>query len=180
VRDKWLLLAGDGSALPPIASVLEATPAHVNVMVFASLHDASDLQMLPAARCATCNWTDRGDAALIEDIRTTSVPASASEVWAAGEAHFVRALRRHWILDLGVNKHAVDCTGDWKLGAQDYRNTDSPDLERLTKLCHRQTAIVRLAMREKRKINQHCTVEAAQTVTASRQAITQRWTPAAG
>ncbi|MFH9298212.1 siderophore-interacting protein [Streptomyces sp. NPDC017520] len=112
-----MLLAGDETALPAIATVLEALPAGTGAVVLAEVADAGEERELPsAAGGSEVRWVhrDRGD----------SLPAAVREAgpaldgvdaaWVAGESSAVRALRRHLVEERRLPKAAVEFSGYWR------------------------------------------------------------------
>ncbi|UOX86001.1 siderophore-interacting protein [Amycolatopsis sp. FBCC-B4732] len=103
-----VLLAGDETALPAIATLLSEVD---NAVAFVEVADAAEEQPLPNVR-----WLHRGGAEhgsrLLEAVRDTALPAG-SAAWLAGEASAVRALRRH-LVERGLDKSAIEFTGYWR------------------------------------------------------------------
>ncbi|MFF7009867.1 siderophore-interacting protein [Streptomyces fimicarius] len=112
-----MLLAGDESALPAIATVLEALPAGTGAVVYAEVADAAEERELPsAAGGAEVRWVrrDRGGA-LVDAVRDAGADLDGVDAaWVAGEASAVRALRRHLVEDRRLPKAAVEFSGYWR------------------------------------------------------------------
>ncbi|MFD3791160.1 siderophore-interacting protein [Streptomyces cyaneofuscatus] len=112
-----MLLAGDETALPAIATMLEALPATTSALVYAEIADAGEEVELPAAAGGVeVRWVhrDRGGS-LVAAVRGAG--AGLDEVdaaWVAGEASAVRALRRHLVGERGLPKGAVEFSGYWR------------------------------------------------------------------
>ena len=121
---EWVLLVADASALPAMASILELVPAHLQVHLFVLADNSKDLDLLPAEYRQRCAWSSRDADHILELVRATEVPAKIGEVWAAGEAGLIRALRKHFLVERKLPKNRVHCAGYWKRGSQDHR--DSP------------------------------------------------------
>ncbi|MBB6373925.1 NADPH-dependent ferric siderophore reductase [Pseudonocardia eucalypti] len=117
----WLLLAGDHSALPAIASSVESLAPGTRALAYVELDDPADQQSLPASPDVLVHWvyrdagSERGQA-LVEELRRTDLPAGTPYVWLAGEAGMVRTLRRHLTGDRGIDKKAVTFVGYWRRG----------------------------------------------------------------
>jgi len=122
----WLLLAGDATALPAIASILEGVSGDTAVEVYIEVADEAEHQVLPGN--ATVHWLDRDDstapsgALLADALAAATLPQGAPFVWLAGEAGAVRTLRRH-LVDRGVPKSSIDFTGHWR---QSLSQDDAP------------------------------------------------------
>ncbi|MFE2290267.1 siderophore-interacting protein [Streptomyces sp. NPDC059452] len=112
-----LLLAGDETALPAIATVLEALPAATGALVYAEVADAAEERELPpTAGGVEVHWVhrDRGGS-LVAAVREAG-PAldGVDAAWVAGEASAVRALRRHLVDEHQLPKAAVEFSGYWR------------------------------------------------------------------
>lgn len=111
----WLLLAGDESALPAIATLLESLPAGARALVWAEVADATEERPLGSAGEVGVHWVhrDRGGS-LADAVRAAPLPAGTGAAWLAGEAGAVRALRRHLVEERGLPRAAVQFSGYWR------------------------------------------------------------------
>ncbi|MFB7210308.1 siderophore-interacting protein [Streptomyces sp. NPDC056255] len=111
----WLLLAGDESALPAIATLLESLPAGARALVWAEVADATEERPLDSAGEVGVHWVhrDRGGS-LVDAVRAAPLPAGTGAAWLAGEAGAVRALRRHLVEERGLPRAAVRFSGYWR------------------------------------------------------------------
>ena len=116
----WHLLAGDESALPAIASALDGMPAGASVKAFIEVADASEEQKLETAADAEIAWLHRGSRPvgdlLVSAIRDLHHPAGRVQAFVHGEATFVKELRRHLRLDLGLPLSQLSISGYWRRG----------------------------------------------------------------
>ncbi|MFF7990927.1 siderophore-interacting protein [Kitasatospora xanthocidica] len=114
----WVLLAGDETALPALATLVEALPAGVRALAYVEVADAAERQPLESRADLAVHWLHRDGAApgavLAAAVRAAELPAGAPFAWLAGEAGAVRALRRHLVEERGVPKPSVDFTGYWR------------------------------------------------------------------
>ncbi|MEU9079809.1 siderophore-interacting protein [Kitasatospora sp. NPDC048538] len=114
----WVLLAGDETALPAVATLVGALPAAVPAVVFVEIADEAERQPLESGAEPVVHWLPRGGASpgavLTEAVRAAELPAGRPFVWLAGEAGAVRALRRHLVDGRGVPKASIDFTGYWR------------------------------------------------------------------
>ncbi|MFD4239416.1 siderophore-interacting protein [Streptomyces sp. NPDC058542] len=112
-----MLLAGDETALPAIATVLEALPAGAGAVVFAEVADAGEERELPsAAGGSEVRWVhrDRGGS-LAAAVREAGPGLDGVDAaWVAGEASAVRALRRHLVEERRLPRAAVEFSGYWR------------------------------------------------------------------
>jgi len=103
-----LLFAGDETALPAIASLLELLPSSQRFLAFVEVADPAEEQDVPGVR-----WVHRSAGEdLVPVVSAVEVPSSVW-VWLGGEASTVRALRRHFV-ELGVSKKDIEFTGYWR------------------------------------------------------------------
>lgn len=115
-----LLVAGDESALPAIATVLTSVAPDVVVRVLVEVRDARARIELTGHAHADVTWilaspgSAPGDA-LVEAVAAESVTAG-SRVWAAGEAAAVQRIRRHLFDERMLDRSAVVARGYWKHG----------------------------------------------------------------
>lgn len=123
-----LVFAGDETALPAIASLLELLPAEQRRLAFVEVADPAEEQDIPGVR-----WVHRSAGEdLVSVVSAVEVPAAdvpAADVpmagvpmagvpesiwvWLGGEAAAVRALRRHFV-GLGVSKKDIEFAGYWR------------------------------------------------------------------
>jgi NADPH-dependent ferric siderophore reductase len=126
----WLLLAGDATALPAIAAILEWLPDTTPAVAYIEVANQAEHQDLLGN--ATIHWLDRNDTTaapgglLVDALTTATLPTSAPFAWLAGEAGSIRALRRHLINDRRLPKSAIDFTGHWR---QSLSQDDVPTKE---------------------------------------------------
>jgi NADPH-dependent ferric siderophore reductase len=119
----WHLLAGDDSALPAIAASLAALPARAVAKVFIEVEGPRDELALDGPAGAEVVWLHRGARTvgelLVERIGAFEPPAGRADVFAHGEAHFVKALRRDLRARLGGRAGRMSVSGYWRLGADE-------------------------------------------------------------
>jgi NADPH-dependent ferric siderophore reductase len=113
----WQLLAGDGSALPAIAAILERTD--LPTLAYVEVAGAVDRVELEVPGDSTVRWVYRADGpdALLRAVRGADLPAGSPYAWVAGESAAVQAIRRHLVADRGIAPDAVTFGGYWRLGA---------------------------------------------------------------
>ena len=148
------VLAGDETAAPAIAVILEQLPAKARGIAVLELPEASDAGYLPQhpgfdVRVFTRDGARRGEALVREGSRAAdelAPPGTAHTVeevdvdaavlweaprsprggaalrstplyaWLAGEAGAIKALRRHLVGDLGLDRRTVAFIGYWRFG----------------------------------------------------------------
>ncbi|CAM5432771.1 siderophore-interacting protein [Streptomyces aurantiogriseus] len=110
-----VLLWGDETALPAIASILESLPAGQRVRAWLEVHDPGNVQDLVTAADAEVTWLDAG--ASLDALREARVPAGRQPyVWIAGESGCVKSLRRHFVQERGIDRRRVTFVGYWRQG----------------------------------------------------------------
>ncbi|MEQ3550305.1 siderophore-interacting protein [Pseudonocardia nematodicida] len=121
------LLAGDLSALPAIARLLERLPADARGWAFVEVADASEEIPLIAPDGVKVTWVHRGGAEpgvsdALERVVTVLRPPDGERVfaWVAGETTAIKPLRG-WLRDeLGIGAEDRDVTGYWRRGVTDF------------------------------------------------------------
>jgi NADPH-dependent ferric siderophore reductase len=131
------LVIGDESALPAIATVLEALSAGgvatgvvsagvdsagVPVEVFIEVADVAEEQPLPTGAGTRVHWLHRGGRAagqpLIEAVTSAELPPGVDpgrcQAWLSAEAGAVRDIRAHLLDERGLTRRMVYATGYWR------------------------------------------------------------------
>lgn len=124
--DAFLLYA-DETALPAAAAILDRLPAGTPVRAWFEVPHADDRLYLQAPDGADITWVVREPGAggertdrVLEALRTAQRPAAgAPYAWIAGESATIRAVRRHFVQDCGIDRRSVRFTGYWRLGASE-------------------------------------------------------------
>ena len=114
------LLAGDETALPAMAQLLEALPAGVPVRVVVEIAGPGGRMALPPHPRAVVDWVVTGEgeapgAALVQAIEADP-PAAGTRVWAAGEAAAMQRIRRFLFEVRGLPRGHAAVRGYWKHG----------------------------------------------------------------
>jgi NADPH-dependent ferric siderophore reductase len=122
------VLFGDETALPAMAGILEALPAHARAEVFVEVDDAGDEQAIDTAAAVNFTWMHRkGDGrgasgGLLEAARTLGRPDEDTVIWIAAESSIVSSLRRHASLEWGAGRSRLHAAGYWKRGESDHKD----------------------------------------------------------
>jgi NADPH-dependent ferric siderophore reductase len=138
-----LLLAGDETAVPAIAGILEKLAPHATGEALLEVPVAEDFLPLNAPAGMRVTWLARNGAAHgsalvpavkasaatllprkgVEEVEDIDVDAQllwevadTSTAWVAGEAAVVRELRRHLIAEHGLDRSSAAFLGYWRLG----------------------------------------------------------------
>ncbi|MCY0936667.1 siderophore-interacting protein [Streptomyces sp. H34-S4] len=122
-----ILMYADETALPAAAAILDRLPEGTSVRAWFEVPHEDDRLYLPTSADADITWVVRDPGAgrertdrLLEALRAAGAPAAeAPYVWIAGESATIRAVRRHFVQDCGIDRRAVSFTGYWRLGASE-------------------------------------------------------------
>jgi NADPH-dependent ferric siderophore reductase len=122
----WYLIAGDESALPAVATILEALPAGIETEVIVEVSGVAEEQPLDGAGV---NWLHRGENApagllLEETLRQRTFTSGRGRIWLGCEASIMRSIRRHLIDNLGMDRAHMHTHGYWKLGVSNHPDHD--------------------------------------------------------
>ncbi|MBT0770015.1 siderophore-interacting protein [Kineosporia sp. J2-2] len=135
----WLLVAGDETALPAIARLLEELPEGSRAQVFIEVGHQEDRQEVPERAGVEVTWLVRdsadadADAAtdtgltshLLDAVRNCAWWDGKPFAWVAGEQSVVRDIRRHLVEDRGMSKQDVEFAGYWRRGEVVALETDA-------------------------------------------------------
>ncbi len=116
-----LLLAGDETALPAIARILEALPGHAHATVLVEVADAGEEQPLQSAAAFDVTWLHRGAARTLEAaVRAQALPVDDPDgfVWIACEHTPARALRNWLRREVGFDRERQTVAAYWRRGAR--------------------------------------------------------------
>jgi NADPH-dependent ferric siderophore reductase len=108
------VVIGDETALPAVATVLDALPDGVPALVFLEVPDATEQQDLGTP----VTWVHRGDreagVPLAEAVQSADFPPGRGQAWLSGESACVKTLRNHLLTDRALDRRAVYATGYWR------------------------------------------------------------------
>ncbi|TDC53742.1 siderophore-interacting protein [Jiangella ureilytica] len=117
-----VVMAADETGLPALAAVVEAAPAGLAVHAVVEVPDAAEEQQLTSPADLRVTWLHRDGApagttgALERAVRSLPWPEGAVDVWIAGEAGEVRAIRRVAVAERDVERRRIHAFGYWRLG----------------------------------------------------------------
>lgn len=136
-RFDWLLIAGDESAIPAIATLLEAVPDAVQTQVLIEVNDAGDeFALAPPRPNVRVRWLHRAQpltaqtpqaragVELSAAVAAFDPPAGTGRIYVACEADAMRGIRRQLLLERALPREWVTTRGYWKQGATDHPDRD--------------------------------------------------------
>lgn len=115
----WHLMAGDASVLPAIGASLARVPAGVPVFVVVEVDGPEDELELTTPGDLRLQWVASGEDALLDAVRALELPAGFGHCFVHGEATAVRLVRRHLLLERGVDPGRLSASGYWKRSRSD-------------------------------------------------------------
>jgi len=130
---QWYLFAGDETALPAIARMLEALADGVPAIALIEVADATEEQAIATKASARIRWLHRNGAApgttslLADAIREVTFPTDGSSVyvWVAGEFDAFRSIRTFLRKERGLKKHEHLAVSYWRRGRSDDEAEDA-------------------------------------------------------
>ncbi|MFZ4236111.1 siderophore-interacting protein [Streptomyces murinus] len=114
-----VVMWGDETAVPAATAILESLPAGTRVRAWLQVPRAGDIQDVRTDADAEITWLVRGEGAPepLAALQSARLPdAGHPYVWIAGESGHVKALRRHFVRDRGVDRRRVTFVGYWRRG----------------------------------------------------------------
>ena len=126
----WFLLAGDDTAIPAIATILEALPPTARATVFLEVVDRDEEHAFHSGVNAKVTWLHRGPDAkhaggpLETTLRGLQLPEGSGRIYVACESGAMRRIRHHLLTDRTLDRDRVVTRGYWKLGAVDHPDGD--------------------------------------------------------
>ncbi|GAA2420205.1 siderophore-interacting protein [Streptomyces glaucus] len=116
-----VVIWGDETAVPAASAIVEALPAGTRARVWLEVPHAGDVQDLVSEADAEITWLVRDAAgecpAALDALRAAELPpAERPYVWIAGESNCVKALRRHFVGERGIDRRRVTFVGYWRQG----------------------------------------------------------------
>ncbi len=128
----WYVIGGDESALPAIGTVLEALPPTMRADVIIEVHDDQEELTLRSPASLEAQWLHRKPEeapcqALVQAMRTVTLPEGNGRVWVSCEATAMREIRRSFIEERGIDRSMLRTQGYWKAGATNHPDHDMGD-----------------------------------------------------
>ncbi|HUK00924.1 MAG TPA: siderophore-interacting protein [Steroidobacteraceae bacterium] len=128
---EWHVLAGDDSALPALATILEVLPPHSRAQVLIEVSGKSEARELESrAASVQIDWLVRepeprnAGRALEAAVRALELPSGAGQIYVACEADAMRRIRRLLLNERAVPRNQLVTRGYWRLGETDHPDRD--------------------------------------------------------
>ncbi len=120
----WYLLAGDETALPAIARMLEFLPSHARGIALIEVAGKAEEQLLHTKADFAVRWlhrdreTNEGKSGLPTAVKAVAIPDDGSSyfVWFAGEFNAFREIRSYLRKDKGLKKQQHLVVSYWRQG----------------------------------------------------------------
>jgi len=117
-----VMLIGDETALPAIASICASLPATASGSIIVEVPTADDALELAHPVDVSVQWIVRPESAVpgslaLSALRDLTLPDAPFHTYAAGEQALAAGVRKHLVGERGVDKHTVSFCGYWKIGA---------------------------------------------------------------
>lgn len=115
----WMLLAGDETALPAIARILEGLPEATSGHVIMEVADVAGKLTLEKPRGMNIEWLvrDAGAPTLAARVMEIAVPQSGTRFcWAGAEFADIQAIRQYWREECDLKKDEQLAVAYWRRG----------------------------------------------------------------
>jgi len=127
---EWYLLAGDETAIPAMATLLEGLPASMPVEAYVEVADAAEELTFETQGQPRVTWLHRasnGQPAgrlLARTLGELPPKTGNGRIWLACEAMVMRDIRKLLLGDWGLNEDQIVTRGYWHEGDPNYRDSD--------------------------------------------------------
>jgi NADPH-dependent ferric siderophore reductase len=123
-----LLIGGDETALPAIASILASLPAGFVVQAYIEVADLGERQDFTTNAEIDISWLPRngasaGTTTLLQDAIVKAPLPRDGELWVAGEARAIQVIRNHFRAASTTPPPVITASGYWKRGEKDHRDS---------------------------------------------------------
>lgn len=121
----WHLLAGDESAIPAIASALEAMPTDASGVAFIEVQGEADVLTLDSPSGIKVTWLFRGDAEagtstiLVDAVRDAEWLPGRVQVFVHGERGAMKSLRPYFTDERGIDRSQLSLSPYWAYGRKE-------------------------------------------------------------
>ena len=123
---RWVLLAGDATALPGIQSIASRLPAGIKAKAYVEVFSEEDRQPIDSPTNMRVQWMNaqvEPGLTLCQSLLYRPLPAGPGYIWMAGESTAIRKLKHHYLQERELPRHSVSAKGYWKSGEADHRDS---------------------------------------------------------
>lgn len=124
----WVFLGADDSAVPALATIIDAGLSAPTTVIIETTSTASDRPELPGHEFVAVVWVEadplQPGIRLREAIAERPMPQGRGAVWVAGEALAVRAIRHDLLAERGFFRDAIVTRGYWRQGEVNHPDHD--------------------------------------------------------
>lgn len=115
------ILAGDETAAPAIAAIIESLPDGTSTNAFIEVPSAGDVLDIRLPTGVELSWLPRDcvqHGSLLAAAVIGAMPIATGDVyaWLAGESGSIKRVRRHLVRDIGMDRRSVAFMGYWREG----------------------------------------------------------------
>lgn len=107
-------LFADDTAIPALYTLLEQWPVGKSARVWVRTHDKAAFDELPSVAGVELNYMGASESALATAVFSID-DGDGRGVWAAGERDEMKAIRRYFRNEVGLDKSVVCVAGYWKI-----------------------------------------------------------------
>lgn len=117
-----VVLVGDETALPAIASICASLPAGATGLAIIEVPSTEDALEFKHPTGVSIEWISRPNETApgvlaLAALRDAVLPSAPFHAYAAGEQALASGVRKHLVGERGVDKNSVSFCGYWKMGA---------------------------------------------------------------
>lgn len=123
---RWVMLAGDATALPGIQSIASRLPAGINAKAYVEVVSNEDRQPIDSFANLREQWMNaqlEAGLTLCQSLLHRPLPAGPGYIWMVGESAAIRKQKLHYLQERELPRNSVSTKGYWKLGEADHRET---------------------------------------------------------
>ena len=123
---RWVMLAGDATALPGIQSIARRLPSGINAKAYIEVPSEEDRQPINSPAQLRVQWMNAQShpgLTLCQSLWHRPLPIGPGYIWIAGESAAIKKLKLHYLKDREFPRHSVSAKGYWKAGESDHRDT---------------------------------------------------------
>lgn len=118
----WFFFIGDMTSLPAISCNLELLPDSAKGHAVIEVATEHDIQDIKSPSELTITWLIKGKQSLLETIQSSFWYQGTPYIWCACEFSNMRALRKYFKVDKGIDKDSMYISSYWKAGMDEEQH----------------------------------------------------------